>query len=78
MLIFGSFYLSKNPEKNYSTVLYINNNNNYKGLLSSKSAYQNYFWRIMWQDWSNDAENSALITALNCILQYIQIESSFT
>ncbi len=25
------------------------------------------------EDWSNDAENSALITAINYILQYIQI-----
>ncbi len=28
MLIFGSFYSSKNPEKNYSTILNIVNNNN--------------------------------------------------
>ncbi len=28
------------------------------------------------EDWSNDAENSALITEINCILKYIQIESS--
>ncbi len=28
MLIFGSFYSSKNPEKIYSTVLNIDNNNN--------------------------------------------------
>jgi len=25
------------------------------------------------EDWSNDAENSALITGINCILQYIHI-----
>ncbi len=29
------------------------------------------------EDWSNDAENSALITGINYILKYIQIESSY-
>ncbi len=29
------------------------------------------------EDWSNDAENSALITKINDILQYIQIEKLF-
>ncbi len=29
------------------------------------------------EDWSNDAENSALITAINYILQYIQTENSY-
>ncbi len=28
------------------------------------------------EDWSNDAENSALITATNYISQYIHIENS--
>ncbi len=28
------------------------------------------------EDWSNDAENSALITEINYILKYNQIESS--
>ncbi len=28
-------------------------------------------------DWSNDAENTALITEINYILQYIQIENSY-
>ncbi len=28
------------------------------------------------EDWSNDAENTALITAINYILQYIHIENS--
>jgi len=27
------------------------------------------------EDWSNDAENSALITGINYILQYIHIEN---
>ncbi len=29
------------------------------------------------EDWSNDAENSALITEINYILQYIHIENSY-
>jgi len=29
------------------------------------------------EDWSNDAENSALTTEINYILQYIQIEFFF-
>ncbi len=29
------------------------------------------------EDWSNDAENSALITAMNYSLQYIHIENSY-
>ncbi len=33
---------------------------------------------IMWhEDWSNDAENSALVTEINYILEYIQIENSY-
>ncbi len=30
------------------------------------------------EDWSNDAENSALITGINYILQYITIENNIT
>ncbi len=29
------------------------------------------------EDWSNDAENSALITAIKYILLYIRIEESY-
>ncbi len=29
------------------------------------------------EDWSNDAENSALITRINYILQYIKIENCY-
>ncbi len=43
-----------------------------------KSAYYYDFWRSCdTEDWSNDAENTALITEINYILQYIQIESSY-
>ncbi len=29
------------------------------------------------EDWSNDAENTALITGINYIILYIQIENSY-
>ncbi len=29
------------------------------------------------EDWSNDAENSTLITGINYILKYIKIEKSY-
>ncbi len=29
------------------------------------------------EDWSNDAENTALITEINYILKYIQIENRY-
>ncbi len=29
------------------------------------------------EDWNNDVENSALITGINYILKYIQIESGY-
>ncbi len=75
MLFFWTFYSSKKPEKKiYSAVFIIhnnnnNNNNNNKCILSSKSEYLNDFWTSC--DWSNDAENSALITGINYILKYI-------
>ncbi len=34
-------------------------------------------WSCDTEDWSNDAENTALITAINYILQYIQVENSY-
>ncbi len=43
--------------------------------LSSKSVYYNDFWRSCdTEDWSNDAENTVLITEINYILTYITIE----
>ncbi len=43
--------------------------------IDNKSAYQNDFWRSCdTEDWSNDAENSALITEIN-IKKYIKIEN---
>ncbi len=38
--------------------------------------YYTDFWRIMWH-WSNDAENSALITEIYYLLQYITVESNY-
>ncbi len=54
-----------------------NIDNNQKCVLSSKSAYYYDFWRSCdTEDWSNDAENTALITEINYTLLYIHIENS--
>ncbi len=74
MLIFGSFYSTKNPAKMYSTVLNIddNNNNNQKCLLSSKSVYYYDFWRSCdTEDWRNDDENTAAHHRNTLHLKYI-------
>ncbi len=34
-------------------------------------------WSCNTEDWSNDAENSALITEINYIVTYIDIENSY-
>ncbi len=61
---------------NSTTVFNIDNNEKY--LLSCKSAYYYDFWRSCdTEDWSNDAENSALITEINDILTYIQIQNRY-
>ncbi len=58
------------------TVFNIENNN--KCLLSSISVYYYDFWRSCdTEDWSNDAENTALITEINYILTHIHIENSY-
>ncbi len=45
--------------------------NNQKCFSSSKSVYYYDFWRSCdTEDWSNDAENTALITEINYILTY--------
>ncbi len=55
-----------------------NIDNNQKCFLSSKSAYYYDFWRSCdTEDWSNDAENTALITEINYSLTDIHIENSF-
>ncbi len=62
MLFLWTFYSSKNPVFNID--------NNQKCFLGSKSD----FWRSCdTEDWSKDAENSALITGINYILQYIKL-----
>ncbi len=54
-----------------------NIDNNQKCFLSSKSAYYYDFWRSCdTEDWSNDAENTALITEINYSLTHIHIENS--
>ncbi len=43
-----------------------------------KSAYYNDFWKSCdTKDWSNDAENTALITEINYSLTYINIENRY-
>ncbi len=53
-----------------------NTDNNQKYFLSSKSAYYYDFWRSCdTEDWSNDAENSALITEINYSLYILQYKA---
>ncbi len=74
LLFFLSFYSSKNPGFFLKT---INIDNNQEYFLSYKSVYYYDFWRSCdTEDWRNDAENSALITRINLILQYTQTENS--
>ncbi len=74
--IFFIFYSSTNPEKIY---IYKNmkQHNCFPTLIIIRNvswAYYNDFWRSCdTEDWSNDAENSALITGINYIFQNIQI-----
>ncbi len=53
-----------------------NIDNNQKCLFSSKSVYYYDFWRSCdTEDWSNDAENTDLITEINYILTDIHTEN---
>ncbi len=74
MLIFQSFYSSKNPERIYSTVLNIDNNNNNN---NNKMFLEQQISILESEHCSNDAENLALITGINYILKLIQIESCY-
>ncbi len=70
--LFWALYWFKNPEKKKSTIFpkkkIEETINNKKNILSSKSAYYYDFWRSYdTEDWSNDAENTALITGINYI-----------
>ncbi len=66
--------LKKFPQK----YLFFNIDNNQKCFLSSKSAYYYDFWRSCdTEDWSNNAENTALITEINYILKHIHTEASY-
>ncbi len=62
----------------YPTVLNIDNNNNNNVIWTA-----NQHIRMIsegscdTEDWSNDAESLVLITEINYILKYIQIESSY-
>ncbi len=73
LLIKQSWNVSRFPQKYeiaqlFSTLIIIRN----------KSVYSNDFWRSCdTEDWSNDAENTALITEINYILTYIYIENCY-
>ncbi len=72
MLFFWIFHSSSSSDKVIAifTQIFVSTSvfsidNNQKYLLSIKSAYYNDFWRSCdTEDWSNDAENTALITAI--------------
>ncbi len=46
--------------------------------IDNKSAYYYDFWRSCdTEDWSNDAENTALITEIHYSFKYIKIENCY-
>ncbi len=53
----------------WSSTTVFNTDDNQKCFLSNKSEYYTDFWRIMTEDWSNDAENTALNTEINDIFK---------
>ncbi len=60
--------------KIWSSTTVFNIDNNHKCFLSSKSVYYYDFWKSCdTEDWSNDAENTDLITEINYILKYIPV-----
>ncbi len=76
MLFFLTFYWSENPKKisqvpkKYEAASGSN--------IDYKSVYYYDFWRSCdTEDWSNDAENTALITEINYSLNYIKIENCY-
>ncbi len=69
-MIFRSFYSLKNPEKYVLNCFkHWSSANQHIRMISEGSCDT--------EDWSNDAENLALVTGINYILKYIQIESSY-
>ncbi len=64
-------------KKMYSTVLNIDDNNNNKLEQPNQHIRMISEGSCETEDWRNDAENLALITGINYIIKYIQIESSF-
>ncbi len=69
MLIFGSFYSSKNPEKICSTVLNIDNNNYNKNIYWTANQHIRMISEgsCDTEDLSSEAENVVLITGINYI-----------
>ncbi len=73
-MLFFNFLFIKNPEYiPFSTLIIIRNVSwaaNQHIIMISEGSCDT-------EDWSNDAENSALITGINYVLKYIQIENSY-
>ncbi len=66
--------VSQFPQKYEAAKVFSTHDNNQKCFLSSKSVYYNDFWRSCdTEDWSNDAENTALYHKNKLHLKYIQI-----
>ncbi len=64
--------------KIWSSTTVFNIDNNQKCFLSSKSVYYYDFWRSCdTEDWSNDAENTALIAEINYSLTDIHLENTY-
>ncbi len=64
------------PQNKNSTVFSIDNNKTC--FLSIEWVYYFDFWRSCdTEDWRNDAENTDLISGINDMLKYIDIENSY-
>ncbi len=81
MLFFCTFYSSFNVERNVSQ--------KYLAAQLFSTLIKSVSWAVNQhismisegscdtEDWSNDAENTALITGINYTLKYIQIENTY-
>ncbi len=70
--------VSRFLQKILGCITVFNIDNNQKFFLSNKSVYYYDFWRSCdTEDWSNDAENTALIIEKKYLLTDIQIENVY-
>ncbi len=74
IMLFWILFSSRNPYKKYYNV----HKNIMQQTKKMKSAYNNDFWRSCdTEAWSNDAENSALITGINYIKNVFKYKISY-